>query len=115
MKQVFGGKLAVPLSPAIATEDYVFVSGMVPDNLDGDVKQQTREVLTKVKNLLEQAGSSMDKVVKTTVFLTDMADFPAMNEVYAEFFPNDPPARSTVGVALAIDAKVEIEAIALRK
>ena len=71
-------------------------------------------MLTNVKAILGASGTSLDKVVKTTVFLSDMNDFAAMNEVYATFFPQNPPARSTVQVArLPLDAKVEIETIAL--
>ena len=77
------------------------------------MEAQTRLVLDKVKALVEAAGSSMDKVVKTTVFVTDRAEFGAMNKVYAEYFPTEPPARSTIECGLMIDIKVEIEAIAL--
>ena len=79
----------------------------------GDVKAQTRQVLNNLKAILEAGGSSIDKVVKTTVFLKDMGEFAAMNEVYGEFFKKDPPARSTIEVArLPKDARVEIEAVA---
>ncbi len=83
--------------------------------MDGGVEAQTRQVLTNIKNVLEAAGSSLDLVVKTTVFLKSMSDFPRMNAVYAEFFPTEPPARTTVAAAeLPLNALVEIEAIALR-
>lgn len=118
MKECIGGKQAVPLSPAVITEDYIFVSGQLPTDasgaVQGDIKAQTAACLDKVKALLEEVGSSLDKVVKTTFFITDKADFAAMNEVYARYFPENPPARSCVVVDLVIDAKVEIEAIALR-
>lgn len=82
--------------------------------VEGGVQAQTKQALTNIKNVLEAAGSSLDKVVKTTVFLANMDDFAAMNEVYATFFPHDPPARSTVQVAkLPGGALVEVEAIAL--
>ena len=80
----------------------------------GGVEAQARQVLTNLKHVLEAAGTSLDRVVKTTVFLTDMANFAAMNAVYMEFFPANPPARSTVAVAgLPKGGLVEIEAVAL--
>ena len=80
-----------------------------------DLEAQTRQTLINLKNVLEAAGSSLEQVVKTTVFLTDMADFARMNAVYAEFFGSVPPARSTIAVAgLPRGARVEIEAMALR-
>ena len=76
---------------------------------------KARQVLTNLGSVLEAAGSSLDKIVKTTVFLRDMADFPKMNAIYAEFFPSNPPARSTIAVAgLPKNAVVEIEAVALK-
>ena len=79
----------------------------------GGVDTETRQSLTNLKNVLEAAGSSLSQVVKTTVFLADMADFARMNMIYGEFFPNDPPARSTVAVAaLPRGGRVEIELIA---
>lgn len=116
-KTVFGDAGAIPLSPALKTGSTIFISGQVPTAADGSIPEgieaQTRLVLDKVKALVEEAGSSMDRVVKTTVFVTDKADFAAMNAVYATYFPNDPPARSTIECALMIDIKVEIEAIAV--
>ena len=80
----------------------------------GGVEEQTRQVLTNLKHVLEAAGSSMGQVIKTTVFLKDMADFPKVNPVYGEFFPENPPVRSTVAVAgLPAGALVEIEVVAL--
>ena len=82
---------------------------------EGDITTQTRQVLTNLKHVLAAAGSSLEQVVKTTVFLADMHEFRAMNDVYSEFFTSAPPARSTVQVArLPRDVRVEIEAIALR-
>lgn len=110
-----------PYSQAIIAGDMVFCSGQIPLTPDGvlvegDVAVQTRQVLTNLQAVLAAAGSSLDQVVKTTVFLADMNDFAAMNAVYAEFFAANPPARSTVQVArLPRDARVEIEAIALRR
>jgi 2-iminobutanoate/2-iminopropanoate deaminase len=109
-----------PYSQAITAGNLVFCSGQIPLTpdgalIEGDVAAQTRQVLTNLQAVLTAAGSSLDQVVKTTVFLADMGDFAAMNAVYAEFFPANPPARSTVQVArLPRDARVEIEAIAIR-
>lgn len=98
----------------------VFVSGQTPIDpatgklVEGDVQIQTRRCLENVTAVLKAAGTSSDRVVKTTVFLIDMADFKAMNEVYAAFFGSVPPARSTIAVAgLPLGARVEIEAIAV--
>ena len=82
--------------------------------VEGDVAAQTRQVMRNLQGVLEAAGTSLEKVVKTTVFLQDMGDFGAMNEVYAQHFGGQPPARSTVAVAgLPLGALVEIEAVAL--
>jgi 2-iminobutanoate/2-iminopropanoate deaminase len=80
-----------------------------------DVRGQTRQVLRNVQAVLEAGGSSLDRVVKTTCFLTDIANFAAFNEVYREFFPTDPPARSTVQVGIVPPWLVEIEAIGTRE
>jgi 2-iminobutanoate/2-iminopropanoate deaminase len=110
-----------PYSQAITNGDLVFCSGQVAlDPASGqlaadDIKGQTRQALKNLIAVLEAAGSSPAQVVKTTVFLSDMANFQAMNEVYAEFFPGEPPARSTVAVReLPRSALVEIEAIAFK-
>jgi 2-iminobutanoate/2-iminopropanoate deaminase len=110
----------LPLTPAIATEQFVFVTGQVGSRTDGtypsDITEQTRITLDKMAGLLEAAGSSMGDVVKTTVFITDLSNFQAMNAVYTTYFPHEPPARSTIGCKLVdADALVEIEAIALRR
>jgi 2-iminobutanoate/2-iminopropanoate deaminase len=111
-----------PYSAAIQTDQFVFCSGQTgidpaTNELIGpEVEAQTRQVLTNLQNVLESAGSGLDLVVKTTVFLRDMADFPKMNAIYAEFFPSNPPARSTFAVAgLPKNAQVEIEATALKR
>ncbi len=111
-----------PYSAAIQTDQFVFCSGQTgidpaTNELIGpEVEAQTRQVLTNLQNVLEAAGSGLDLVVKTTVFLRDMADFPKMNAIYAEFFPSNPPARSTFAVAgLPKNAQVEIEATALKR
>lgn len=107
-------------SVAIRSGNLVFASGQIGldpttgELVSGGVEAQTRQALTNLRHVLEAAGSGLHAVVKTTVFLRNMADFPAMNAVYAEFFPENPPARSTVAVAgLPKEALVEIEAIAL--
>jgi len=109
-----------PYSQAIRANGFVFCAGQTPIDpavgklINGDVPAQTRRVLHNLSAILETASTSLSRVVKTTVFLTDMANFKAMNEVYAEFFPEHPPARSTVAVAgLPLGAQVEIECIAL--
>ena len=110
-----------PYSQAIASGQLVFASGQVAMEpasgqlVEGDVQVQTKRVLENLSAVLLAAGSSLGQVVKTTVFLTTMDDFASMNEVYAGFFPSDPPARSTIAVAaLPKGALVEIEAIAIR-
>ncbi len=109
-----------PYSPAVRAGDFIFVSGQGPINPEtdqielGDVRHETRLVLTNIKRILEGVGSSMSDVVKCTVFLADADDFPAMNEVYAEFFGNAKPARTTVVTKFIAypDMKVEIDAVA---
>lgn len=108
-----------PYSQAIKAGNMVFCSGQVPIDpatdafVEGGIKEQTRQSLTNAKNILEQAGLSLQNVVKTTVFLADMNDFADMNSVYAEFFTQPYPARSAVAVkTLPKGALVEIECIA---
>ena len=108
-----------PYSQAIIVGNLVFTAGQTPLDpatmklVEGDVAAQTARALDNIRAVLEAAGTSLDNVVKTTVFLKDMNDFPAMNEVYARYFGDHRPARSTVEVArLPMDARVEIEAIA---
>ena len=109
-----------PYSQAVRTDTMVYTAGQLGFDpatgafVEGGVEEQTRQVLTNLKHVLEAAGSSLGQVVKTTVFLKDMADFPKMNPVYAEFFPENPPARSTIAVAgLPAGGLVEIEVVAL--
>ncbi len=109
-----------PYSVGIKTGQLVFTAGaagIVPDTgnvVEGGIENETRQTLLNIKGILEEAGSSLELVVKTTVFLRDMAEFSRMNAVYAEFFPVDPPARTTVqAAALPKNVAVEIEAIAL--
>ncbi len=108
-----------PYSQAIVTGGFVFASGQVPIDpatgnfVEGGIKEQTRQSLTNVTNVLAEAGIDLSHVVKTTVFLSDMDNFAAMNEVYAEFFTEPYPARSAVAVkTLPKGALVEIEVIA---
>jgi 2-iminobutanoate/2-iminopropanoate deaminase len=110
-----------PYSQAVVAGPFVFLSGQIPMNLQGemvpgDIVVQTVQVLENVKAVLEAADLSLKDVVKATVFLADMADFAEMNRVYGEYFPADPPARSTIQVArLPKNAGVEIEVVAFRK
>jgi 2-iminobutanoate/2-iminopropanoate deaminase len=115
-----GPKPIGPYSQAVRANGFLFVSGQVAldpktGELTGaDIRQQTERVLENVKGILEAAGVNMHHVAKTTVFLKDMNDFTAMNEVYAKYFTSAPPARSTVQVSrLPKDALVEIEVIAV--
>ncbi len=110
-----------PYSQAIVAGDLVFSSGQIPLDpttnqlVEGGIEIQTRRVLENLASVLQAAGSSLEQVVKTTIFLQDMDDFATVNTINAEYFGADPPARSTVQVArLPRDVRVEIEAIALR-
>ncbi len=111
-----------PYSQAIEVNGMVYTSGVVPIDpatgnvVEGDIKVQAVRVFESMKALLEAAGSSCDDVVKTTVFIKDMNDFAALNEIYADYFTGDFPARSCVEVArLPKDVLIEMEAIALKK
>ncbi len=123
-KQVIKSDLAPkpigPYSAGIRAGSFVFTAGQAGVDpatgklASGGIEAETRQVLTNVKNILEAAGTSMDRVVKTTVFLKDMGEFSRMNAIYAEFFPNNPPARTTVqAAALPLGAAVEIEVVAI--
>jgi 2-iminobutanoate/2-iminopropanoate deaminase len=110
-----------PYSQAIKASGLIFTSGQIPIDpttnqlISGDIAAQTERVLKNVSAILEAAGSSLQKVVRTTVFLKNMSEFAQMNEVYAKFFTSNPPARSTVEVArLPKDVLVEIDTIALQ-
>ena len=109
-----------PYSQAIKAGGFVFASGQIPTDpqtgqfVPGGIAEQTEQVLKNLSAVLEAAGSSLDLVVKTTVFLADMKEFSGMNEVYATYFSGPPPASATVAAAgLPRDARVEIEAVAL--
>ena len=110
-----------PYSQAIAAGPLLFCSGQIPLEaetgtlIEGDISAQTRRVLQNVAAVLRACGLAMENVVKTTVFMTDLADFAEMNATYAEYFPIDPPARSTIQVAaLPKGANIEIEAVAIK-
>jgi 2-iminobutanoate/2-iminopropanoate deaminase len=110
-----------PYSPAVRAGDFIFVSGQVPvcpvtnHVVTGDVATETRQVLNNVKAILEGCGASMNDVVKCQVYLADVKDFAAMNEVYASFFGEAKPARTTVSVTLPLPGiKVEIDAVAYK-
>jgi 2-iminobutanoate/2-iminopropanoate deaminase len=109
-----------PYSQAVIANGFAFLSGQIPLDpatgqlIEGDITAQTERVLENVKAVLEAAGSSLEAVVKTTVFLKDMSEFAQMNAVYGRYFPGDAPARSTVEAArLPRDVRVEIDCIAL--
>jgi 2-iminobutanoate/2-iminopropanoate deaminase len=109
-----------PYSQAIVHNGLAFLSGQIPldpasgQMVEGDLTAQTERVLENIKGLLEACGSSLDRVVKTTVFLKDMGEFARMNEVYGRYFGQNPPARSTIEAArLPRDVRIEIDAIAI--
>ena len=110
-----------PYSQAVSFGEFIYSSGQVGLNSEGkfvsdDVQDQTKQTLENLKSILEDNGSSLDNVIKTTVYLRDMNDFKPMNEIYARYFGSSLPARSTVAVVgLPLDAKVEIEVIAFKK
>ena len=109
-----------PYSQAVRSGDLVFTAGQIPldpttgELVPGAIEDQTRQVLANLAAVLEAAGSRLDRVVKMTVFMTDLGQFKAMNAVYADLFPGDPPARSAVQVvALPLGAAIEMECVAL--
>ncbi len=107
-----------PYSQAIATESLLFISGQLPIDpisgkmLDGEIGAKTRQIITNATAIAKEAGIDLSRVVKTTIFLTNLADFQEVNDAYATFFPESPPARSTVQVAaLPLGSNIEIEFI----
>jgi 2-iminobutanoate/2-iminopropanoate deaminase len=109
-----------PYSQAVRVGQFIYTAGQVAIDpalgrlIEGDVSEQTEQVLRNLTAVLEAAGAALQNVVKTTVFLRDMADFAAMNQVYGRYFGQNPPARSTIAVAgLPLGALVEIEAVAV--
>ncbi|MCE4957942.1 RidA family protein [Macrococcoides caseolyticum] len=109
-----------PYSHAVVVNNMVYTSGQIPLTVNGDlvsddVQAQTKQVLDNLSAVLEESGSNLNSVVKTTIFISDMNDFPVINEVYGEYFNEQLPARSCVEVSrLPKDVKVEIEAVALK-
>lgn len=122
-KRIFEGPIkaqGAPYSPAVQANGFVFLSGQVPLDPEtrqlvaGDIEEQARQTLENLKGVLDAAGCAPADVVKTTVYLTDMSHYAAVNAVYAEVFPTDPPARTAIAVAaLPFGALIEIEAIAV--
>jgi 2-iminobutanoate/2-iminopropanoate deaminase len=115
-----GPKAIGPYSQAIKANGFVYTAGQIPFDpstgqlIQGDVAQQAARVLENLKAIVEAAGSSLEKAVKATVYLKDMNDFTAMNEVYARYFTQNPPARSTVEVSrLPRDVRVEIDLVVI--
>jgi len=113
------GGQALPFSPAVRAGDFVYISGQVAmgDNgeiVPGGIEAQTRRTMENVKQALSLGGCGLDDVIKCTVWLDDPRDFWSFNRIYAEYFPNNKPARSTTQAKLMVDAKIEIEAIAYR-
>jgi reactive intermediate/imine deaminase len=117
------GPSSLPFSPAVRVGDLVYLSGQIGTRpgdfaavVPGGIEAETRQAMENIRATLEKSGSSLDRVVKCTVMLSDMKDWPAMNAVYASYFPNAKPARSSFGATgLALGAKVEIECIALTR
>ena len=123
-KQVIGEALVIDgrrlsLSRAIRAGDFVFLTGQIPIQdgapmTSGSIEEQTRVVLEEIRKTLTEAGCQLSDVVKSMVWLTDRADFPGFNAVYAEYFPDDPPARSAVVNDLLVDVRVEVEVVAYK-
>ena len=123
-KEVVGAPLVIngrklSLSRAIRAGDTVYLTGQVPMRdgavmTDGSIEDQTRALLDTITETLQLAGCDRDDVVKAVVWLRDRADFPGFNAVYADYFPNDPPARSAIVSDLLVDVRVEVEVIAWR-
>ncbi len=115
-----GSLEGLPFSSAVRVGDVIYLSGQIgvlpgtTELIDGGIGPETRQTMENIRQVLEYAGSALDRVIKCTVVLADIADYPAMNEVYRGFFPGHPPARSALAASgLALGAKVEIECIAL--
>ncbi|ATD31693.1 RidA family protein [Macrococcoides bohemicum] len=123
MKSIFSKNAPAAIGPyshAVVVNNMVYTSGQIPLTIDGevigdDVAEQTKQVLENLSAVLEESGSNLNSVVKTMIFISDMNDFPIINEVYGEYFNEHLPARSCVEVSrLPKDVKVEIEAVALK-
>jgi len=123
-KQVIGGPLVIggrrlTLSKAVRAGDMVYVTGQVPFQdgepmTTGTVEEQTRVAIEQIREILAEAGCTLADVVKAMVWLRERADFPGFNQVYGEYFPDDPPARSAVVSELLVDVRVEIEVVAYK-
>ena len=121
-KEIIGGSLVIggrklSLSKAVRAGDFVFLTGQVPFRdgepmTDGTIEDQTRAVLDQTREILSEAGCTLDNVVKAMVWLRARADFPGFNAVYGEYFPEGPPARSAVVSDLLVDVRVEVEVVA---
>ena len=114
-----GAVQGIPFSPVVRVGNVLYLSGQIGNRIGtrelvpGGIRAETRQTLENIRTVLTAAGSSLDRVFKCTVFLADIAEYGSMNEVYAEFFPKDPPARSAIaGSGLALGARVEIECMA---
>jgi 2-iminobutanoate/2-iminopropanoate deaminase len=110
-------RLPLPFSQAVRLGNLVFISGQGPiepvtHKVKGDIKAQTERMLENIKAILEAAGTCLENVLSTTVYLTDLKNFEAMNEVYVRYFPNDPPPRATIQAGLLRDMLVEMQCIA---
>ncbi len=123
-KQIIGEPLVIggrrlSLSRAVRAGDFVFLTGQIPfldgaPMTSGSIEEQTRAVLDTIRDTLAEAGCALSDVVKSMVWLTDRADFPGFNAVYAEYFPDEPPARSAVVSDLLVDVRVEVEVVAFK-
>lgn len=120
-KKAIGGMSAqgLPFSKAYRAGDFIFVSGQVAFDekgnlVEGGIEAQTRQVMGNIESVLREAGCTLGDIVKVTVWLDDSRDFGRFNATYAEYFPGDAPARSTVRAELMIDAKIEVEAVAYK-
>ena len=121
-KEIIGGSLVIggrklSLSKAVRAGDFVFLTGQVPFRdgepmTDGTIEDQTRAVLEQTREILSEAGCTLESVVKAMVWLRERADFPGFNAVYGEYFPERPPARSAVVSDLLVDVRVEVEVVA---
>jgi len=118
-KTVYPSPPPYPFAKAVRAGDFVFVSGQLPFGPDGQmlhgpIEVQTRQVLENIKAVLEETGCDLADVVKTTIWLEEERDLPGFNNVYAEYFGEEPPDRATVGAKLMLDAKIEIETLAYK-
>ena len=118
-KIIYPSALPFPFAKAVRAGDFVFISGQLPMGADGMIVQgsievQTRQVLENIKAALEETGCGLEDVVKNTIWLEQPRDFAGFNKVYAEYFGDNPPARATVGSALMLDARLEIESLAYK-